>query len=272
VLTAPLTLGCHTTTDSCVVWLSYVEQTITWDGRDNALEPRNGAYASLSLQEGGGPLGGDFTYIRILPEVRGFVSVGERDRLTLATRLRVGELLPDSGNPDDSAVVTRFYAGGAQSMRGFNERRLSPLLLTQLPVTPSHPNPAVVTLPVGGDGLIDGSFEVRYALTDNLVLATFLDYGQVSRGQLGVDDFTHLLFAVGVGLRYRTPVGPIRVDLARRLQVGRPPPLLTVDAAGNIITLPYRVNDSCFGLGGARYDTVVTDTLCVLSVSIGEAF
>jgi translocation and assembly module TamA len=157
-------------------------------------------------------------------------------------------------------------------MRGFNERRLSPLLLTQLPVTPGHPIPAVVTLPVGGDGLVDGSFEVRYALTDNLVLATFLDYGQVSRGQLDADDFMHLLLAVGVGLRYRTPVGPIRVDFGRRLEVGRPPPLLTVDAAGNIITLPYQVNDSCFGLGGSGRVTVVTDSLCVLSVSIGEAF
>ena len=151
--------------------------------------------------------------------------MGERDRLTFATRLRVGDLLPKSGNPDDSAVVTRFYAGGAQSMRGFNERRLSPLLVTQLPPTPGNPNPPVVTLPVGGDGLVDGSFEVRYALTNSLVLATFLDYGQVSRGQLDADDFAHLLVAVGVGVRYRTPVGPIRVDFARRLQVGRPPPL-----------------------------------------------
>ena len=60
--TAPLTLGCQTTSGSCVVVLSYLEEVVTWDHRDKPLEPRNGFYASVSLQEGGGPLQGDFGY------------------------------------------------------------------------------------------------------------------------------------------------------------------------------------------------------------------
>ncbi len=272
VLTAPLTLGCHTTGNSCFVWLSYLDEVATWDRRDNALEPHNGWYASLSLQQGGGPLLGDFDYYRVLPELRGYVSVGDDDALTFAARLRVGELLPTSGNPEDSAVVTRFYSGGAQSMRGFNDRRLSPLLVSQLPASPGNPNPPVVTLPIGGNGLIDGSFEVRYALTTNLVLAGFVDVGQVTTGPIELDDFAHLLVAVGFGLRYRTPVGPIRVDFARRLQVGRPPPLFAVDPlTGQIVQLPYKVDDSCFGIGGTG-GSIVTDNLCVLHISIGEAF
>ena len=109
-------------------------RSLIWDRRDNPLEPRHGYYASLSLQQGGGPLGGNFTYLRVLPELRGYLTVRRgRRRLggfTLASRVRFGELMPSSGNPDDSAVVTRFYSGGAFSMRGFNEQRLSPLLLT----------------------------------------------------------------------------------------------------------------------------------------------
>jgi translocation and assembly module TamA len=271
-LTAPLTLGCHTTGQSCFVWLSYLEEVLTWDRRDDALEPRQGFYASLSLQEGGGPLMGNFDYYRVLPEARGYLSFGEDKPLTFAARLKVGELLPTSGNAQDSAVVTRFYGGGSQSMRGFNDRRLSPLLVSQLPPSPGNQSPARVTLPIGGNGLIDGSFEVRYAVTSNLILAAFYDVGQVTLGRLEPQDFQHLLMAVGFGLRYRTPVGPVRVDFARRLQVGSPPPLFAVDATtGQLTPQPYKVDDSCFGLGGSG-GGVVTDNLCVLHISIGEAF
>jgi translocation and assembly module TamA len=271
-LTAPLTLGCHTTGESCFVWLSYLEEVITWDRRDDALEPREGFYASLSLQQGGGPLLGNFNYYRVLPEIRGSLSFGDDKQLTFAARLKVGELLPTSGNAQDSAVVTRFYGGGSQSMRGFNDRRLSPLLVAQLPPSPGNPNPPRVTLPIGGNGLIDGSFEVRYAVTTNLILAAFYDVGQVTMGRLEPQDFAHVLMAVGFGLRYRTPVGPVRVDFARRLQVGSPPPLFEVDGAGTLQVDRYKVNDSCFGLGGTGGSDVVTDNLCVLHISIGEAF
>ena len=270
VLTSPLTLGCHATGTSCFVWLSYLEEDITWDRRDNVLEPRDGWYASLALQQGGGPLFGDFNYLRVLPEVRGYFSLGEHKELTFAARFAVGELLPTSGNPDDSAVVTRFYGGGAQSMRGFNERRLSPLLESQLPPSPGNPNPPVVTLPIGGNGLIDGSFEVRYAITSNLLLAGFYDVGNVTVGRLEPDDFAHVLMAVGFGFRYLTPVGPIRVDIARRLPVGQPPPLYAVEN-GKIQQVDYKVDTSCFGLGGSG-GSLVTDNLCAFHISIGEAF
>ena len=83
----------------------------------------------------------------------------------------------------------------------------------------------------------------------------------------------HMMFAVGVGLRYRTPIGPIRVDFARRLPFGTPPQLFAVEpTTGRILQLPYAVDDSCFGLGGSNVNTVVADNLCVLHISIGEAF
>jgi translocation and assembly module TamA len=271
--TAPLTLGCDTTSDHCLVWLSYLEEVLTWDRRDHPLEPRNGFYASLSLQEGGGPLRGNFSYFRVLPDLRGYISAGENNVVTLAARLRVGELWPTSGNPEDSAVVTRFYAGGAVSMRGFNDRRLSPLLL--VPAPGAAPGAEPLTLPIGGDGMIDGSVETRYSLTEALRLATFVDFGQVTTAQVKLGDAAHLLWAVGVGLRYLTPIGPVRVDLARRLPFGRPPPLYVPDINGNIPSQPsysYAIDESCFGLFGSHPATQVTDNLCVLQISIGEAF
>jgi translocation and assembly module TamA len=268
--TAPLTLGCETTTTSCVVWLSYLEQVLTWDRRDQPLEPRNGTYFSISVQEGGGPLGGQFDYVRLLPDARGYVSFGDEKQLTLSARLRVGNLWT-GGNPEDSAVVTRFYAGGAVSMRGFNERRLSPLLL--VPAPPGSQGAPTLSLPIGGNGLIDGSFETRYSITGSFRLAAFVDVGQVTTGTLSAADFGDVLWAVGGGIRYLTVVGPIRVDVARRLPYGRLPPLYGTDATGAIVQVPsYPVNTSCFGLGGSRPATPVNDGSCVLQISIGEAF
>jgi translocation and assembly module TamA len=268
--TAPLTLGCQTANDHCFIWLSYLEGLVTWDRRDHVFDPRHGTYLSLSLQGGGGPLGGDFEYVRVLPDARIYRSFGDQDELTLSARLRGGQLLPSSGNPDDSAVVTRFYAGGSNSMRGFADRRLSPLLL--VPPPPGVPANVQATVPIGGNGLIDGSFEARYTLLPSLRVAAFVDFGQVTHGRIGLEDLPHVLWAVGVGIRLLTPIGPIRVDLARRLPIGDLPVLYEVDAAGAIVPVGYTPDDSCFGLGGSHVATPVSDNMCVLHISIGEAF
>jgi translocation and assembly module TamA len=279
--TAPLALGCKT--DPCFILVSFLEQVVTWDERDSPLEPRKGHFLSISLQEGGGPLQGNFDYFRIVPEARGYITLGDERWLTLAARLQAGTLLPVSGNPDDSAVVTRFTAGGAMSMRGYSVRRLSPLLLTEPPDAPIGA-PPTLTLPIGGNGIIDGSFEARTNLTDHLALAAFFDFGTVTRDSLGPESFSSLQWALGIGLRYLTPVGPIRVDIAYRLPFGRPPPLF--DEQGREIT--YRrigetgvefgtetganINKTCFGIGGSNPNTWVRDGLCVFHISIGEAF
>ncbi len=268
VSAAPLTLGCVSQTSSCFVLLSYLEQIVAVDRRDSTLEPHTGYYASASFQEGGGPLGGDFTYLRILPDLRGYYSFGAASAVTLSARLRVGELLHTGA---DSAVVTRFFAGGGVSMRGFSDRRLSPLLLAPAPTTQIGA-PITLTLPVGGNGMVDGSFEMRVRLTHDLSLAAFVDYGQVTPNLIGPNDLPTLLWAVGLGLRYQTPAGPVRIDVARRLQLGRPPPLYAVGSGGAITEVPYAVNNDCFGLGGSGRATPVTDSSCVLSVAIGEAF
>ncbi|HVY37787.1 MAG TPA: BamA/TamA family outer membrane protein, partial [Polyangia bacterium] len=271
---APLTLGCQTTTGSCLVWLSYLEQTLTWDHRDKPMEPRKGFFATLSLQEGGGPLQGNFNYLRVLPDVRGYYSFLDGESLTFAGRLRVGELWPTSGNPEDSAVVIRFYGGGATSMRGFSERRLSPLLLAPIATQLKNQPVRYISVPIGGNGLIDGSFEARYSLTESLRLAGFVDFGQVTTGLVKPSDVPEMLWAVGVGLRYLTPIGPIRLDLARRLPFGTLPPLYQINDAGTPVPVPYDPDWSCFGLFATRPMTTPAgaDSACALQISIGEAY
>jgi translocation and assembly module TamA len=81
------------------------------------------------------------------------------------------------------------------------------------------------------------------------------------------------MWAVGAGIRWLTAIGPIRVDLARRLPFGDPPVLYRVDAAaGAIVPVSYTPDNSCFGLFGSHVPTLVPDNMCVLHISIGEAF
>ena len=183
-------------------------------------------------------------------------------------------------------------------MRGFQQRRLSPQIavstrddlpdcLSLVPLRSKLTGPEAcpkdgTTLPIGGAGLAEASFELRWAVSENWVLALFNDWGMVvekplwAAGDLGQSLYT----ALGFGIRYKTPLGPIRVDLAYRMPLGGP------QQVTNETRLAYRSAPGCFfGLGSGRPigDPYVRsadpadypgspDNLCSAHLSIGEAF
>ncbi len=258
-----LLFGCGRT---CAV--SYLEQAIALDRRDDPLEPKSGYYLGLAVQEGGGPLGGSFDYLRVLPEVRGYVSVLADRRLTFSGRIRVGTLIPIGGGTFDSPIVTRFFSGG-DSMRGFGVQRLSP---TRLVKRRTNDGILLEPVPIGGNGLFESSLEIRYALTPTITLATFVDAGFVTSEsiQLDLSYFTeNLLFGVGGGVRYRTPVGTVRLDLAFRPDIGPPLPVLDPPSTSRIF-LP---GDGCFGFGRTAATRAGSpEGVCSIHLSVGEAF
>lgn len=258
---APFVFGCDTV--PCSVLLSYLEQIVTWDVRDSQVDPRQGFLLGLGVQQAGGVLQGDFAYVRILPEIRYFYTPRRLlPRLTFAWRFSAGALQPFSGNPSSSPIFTRFFGGGGASMRGFASRRLSPLLV--VPVEPGATERT--TIPIGGNGLLEASAELRYHLFgDKLVLVVFADAGRVTRGSWSQFELDKLLYAVGAGVRWLGPLGPFRLEFARRLEAGQPPVALLPDGS----TFPYAVNESCFGGGEGR---VVPDSLCVFHLAFGAAF
>jgi translocation and assembly module TamA len=229
--------------------LSYLEQRVTLDLRDDPFNTRRGIFASFAIQEGFQFLGKGFRYIRLLPEVRGYLPLGPR--VVLAGRFRLGVLRGIRG--DTPPIVARFTSGGPLFMRGYYTRRLSPVAVRGGDVAP-----------VGGDRLVDGSIELRAPLAGNLGGAIFLDYGNVTFAALDPIGVDGLKYAVGAGLRYQTLFGPIRLDLAVRVPTSVRPwdqpgvPVVEADLQGNVVRAP----------GGPVHH----DPFLSVHLSLGEAF
>jgi translocation and assembly module TamA len=194
--------------DRC--FLSYFEQRLRWDGVDSPLDPRRGVVAALSLQEGFQVGQYGYGYVRVLPEVKVYWSPSART--VLGMRLRVGALIPVN-QATAPPVTSRFLGGGPGAMRGFDSTRLSPYALDE---TGDY-------APVGGNGLLDGSVELRVSVTEEWSAAFYVDMGNVSDYDSlpstwqGAFDPSYMQWAAGLGLRYATPVGPLRVDGAIRI-------------------------------------------------------
>jgi translocation and assembly module TamA len=251
VRSAPLLTSCSNRL--CI--LSYVEERIAIDLRDNPIETRSGLYFAVAVQEGFRLGAYGYQYLRFLPEVRAFLPLGRR--AVLAGRVRVGGLVPVRER-SPPPIVARFTAGGPLSMRGYYVGRLSPMQRQDGEY-----------VPVGGNGLVDGAVELRFDASRTLGLALFLDAGNVSKPDTGglawlaAADPTLLQYAAGLGLRYRTPVGPLRLDVAVRV----PNPLNPGGGSGQAV-----LSDYCTANPSSSYPCVHNEPLASVHLTLGEAF
>ena len=185
--------------------LLYVEPAVTYDGRDDPIDPRRGIYARLQLEIGRTLNAPGITWMKLTPELRGYVPLWT-PRLVFAAKARLGaKLLPGAPLP----ATQRFFGGGSESQRGFTIRQLSPFF--------GEGDDAV---PVGGESLWELSTEFR-VLMFRLAGMWVGAVGFVDAADVGVD-FADLELATphvaaGGGLRLYTPIGPIRVDVGVRL-------------------------------------------------------
>jgi outer membrane protein insertion porin family/translocation and assembly module TamA len=162
---------------------------------DSLLNPTHGTVLRGRLDNSTTALISDVSFVKLVLEARHYVPLSQR--LLLATRLKLGSVEP-YGSSTEIPFNVRFFAGGPGSVRGFQLNRLGPLNADGDPI--------------GGLSLIEGSVELRFPLFGDFGAVLFLDFGNVFSSA-----FTYRLgdlrYAAGPGLRYNTPVGPLRLDV-----------------------------------------------------------
>ncbi len=184
--------------------LSTVSAVYINDTRDNYLDPTEGFFTSSDVS---------FTmklprrnlasghYLSLYTQNSYFRKL--MGNLGIASSFRFGLIYPFAGDRD-VPISERFFAGGGSSLRGFETDRAGPLGLNGEPI--------------GGNALLIGNLEVLVPLVSRFELVGFYDVGNVYRSlsAIRVSEFSH---AVGLGLRIKTPFGPLRVDYGYNLNL-----------------------------------------------------
>ena len=170
------------------------------DGRDAPLAPTRGSLTFGALKYAGGFLGGDNDYIQLEGSWSRYYR-REASVNTVAHRLLLGYL---QATRDDLRVPSQelYFLGGANTVRGFRENSLGPR--------------DSLGDPIGGQFLIVGNLELRRPLLGRLWMSLFVDIGNLWNR---INDFkmTEWNVGAGIGLQFMSPVGPLRVDYARRV-------------------------------------------------------
>lgn len=167
--------------------------SLVWNNQKEPLDPQRGFIARALVT----PYFGTEDFQRIELAYVDRLFWGARDGGSLAGRVKLGSLQ----GADRAAVpaTERFYAGGGGSLRGYGFQEASPID----PFTGDN---------LGGASIAEFNVELRQHVTDALELAIFSDFGGAFEDNLPT--FENMLYAAGLGIRYHTPIGPIRVDAA----------------------------------------------------------
>jgi outer membrane protein assembly complex protein YaeT len=181
-------------------WLSSLDYDFHRSTADSTMNATRGYLANLHLEQAGKFFGGDYQFTEAVLEGRFYTPIAHR--AVFAVRARGGSI-GDIGSGTNLLVpfFRRYFLGGAQSLRGWGRFEVSPLYNGVM---------------VGGHSLFESSAELRAPVWGNLSAVLFADAGNVwnNAWDLNLND---LRYDVGPGLRYLTPIGPIRADVGFQL-------------------------------------------------------
>lgn len=171
--------------------------TFSYDTRDNVFEPTSGWYHSFSLEKAGGFLGGDYDFTKYNLTLRAYIStqfiedivdIGSIKKITDNLSKGVLALRAMGGMADtDLPSFAAYQVGGMNTVRGYDFGEFS------------------------GDKSLVFNVEYRFPLAENFQAVLFADWGQAWDYEETID-FEDLKFGRGVGIRFDTPLGPIRLD------------------------------------------------------------
>jgi len=168
---------------------------VVLDDRDNVLLPTRGQRASARFEWADDGIGSQVEFCRAQLEYTRLFRLGQES--VLASSARTG-VIARHGTTDEIPLPERFFNGGESSVRSFEEDELGPVDLAGKPI--------------GGESSTTLGLELRRQIVGNLAGALFVDAGNVTEERQDYLDFPDFRYALGVGLRYLLPVGPVRID------------------------------------------------------------
>ncbi|MGR3542286.1 MAG: autotransporter assembly complex protein TamA [Hasllibacter sp.] len=175
--------------------------TANWDRRDDRLNPTEGFYVDVDARGFAGLTEGDGSGLRVEGEVRGYYGFGVEDRVVAAARLGFGSVI--GAERDEVPADFLFFSGGSQTVRG------QPYESLGIPMAGEE---------AGGASRVTLQGEVRVGITDRIGAVAFADYGVLGSESFGGETVDHA--GAGLGLRYQTGIGAIRLDVAAPVSGG----------------------------------------------------
>jgi len=178
-------------------WTNSFMPSFSYDTRDDVFDPTSGMYHSLSMEKAGGFLGGDYNFTKYNLTLRTYIStefitdfldITNKSKLTDTIEQGVLAFRAMGGLADtDLPSFTKYNVGGMGTVRGYDFGEFS------------------------GDKSLVFNAEYRFPLAENFEAVVFADWGQAWDVEESFD-FGELKFGKGIGVRFDTPLGPIRVD------------------------------------------------------------
>ncbi|MDD4980973.1 MAG: outer membrane protein assembly factor BamA [Candidatus Omnitrophica bacterium] len=168
---------------------------LTYDSTDNMFDPTKGDVLTLSGEWAGGPFAGDKDFLKFFSRASHYVPLIRGSVLEFRGRLGMAKSYGDSTSVP---IYERFFAGGAYTIRGYDERRVGPL-------------DSVSKDPLGGESMLVGNIEYTFPVASFIKLAAFYDVGNVWSQMSRIAD-GGFKSGFGLGVRIKTPIGPVMVD------------------------------------------------------------
>jgi outer membrane protein insertion porin family len=214
-----ITAGAQLSTDELRrVNIGSLSPGLVLDLRDDPFNPRRGSIHSLTFEDAALSLGSQVQFVKATASSSWFLSPHRLVVFALSAR---GGIAKQFGRTPLVPLGERFYLGGLSTVRGYRQDTVGVLHVVKdsmgnIIVAPSSTLSASGD-PIGGNVMLLTNFEARIALPAHLGLVLFLDGGNVWTKPNTVD-LHEMKFSVGAGIRYNTPVGPLRLDWGYKLR------------------------------------------------------
>lgn len=168
---------------------------MAFDNRDSAKNPTKGTYIGANVETAGGIWGGSKDFVKTQGNVKQYFPIFKVTVLELKAMVGFANEYSDT---TEVPIYERFFAGGADTIRGYHERKVGPIDTT-------------TNEPIGGESIMVANVEYTFPIFQFVKGAAFYDIGNVWKN---VEDFGTGIFksGIGVGLRVKTPMGPVRID------------------------------------------------------------